>query len=275
MRRVMWPGLFALTLTAAAAGWAGLSSPARAGPVPGKDSWREKGATVSLLVDVYGETTDLAEGHAWEKAADAAARRLARQLKELEWVPTDDDLKALKEMDDRVGEEPPGLEYRPDAGWTLRPEFLQKGLKAAEVVWKLKYDADGGRWKTVAGEPPAELSNEERDAILSRPAFGNGHVFVRVSLTPAAVQAVRDEANRLHRAADEVRQRRESAVREGVVQARLLVAVKVLAALVVLALVVGGYLKLEEATRGYFTTLLRLAAAGVVILTAVGLTFLF
>jgi hypothetical protein len=275
MRRVIWPGLIALTLTAAAVGGAGLPSPARAAPTPGKDAWREKGGTASLLVDVYGEKTDLAEDHAWEKAADAAARRLARQLKELEWVPTDDDLAVLKKMDDRVGEEPPGLEYRPDTGWAVRPEFLQKRLKAGEVVWKLEYDADAGRWKTADGSPPAELGADEKDPANHPRAYGNGHVFVRVSLTPANVQAVRDEANRLHHAADEVRQKQEAAVREVVVQARLLVAVKVLAALVVLALVVGGYLKLEEATRGYFTTLLRLAAAGVVILTAVGLTFLF
>jgi len=50
---------------------------------------------------------------------------------------------------------------------------------------------------------------------------------------------------------------------------------RVLASLVALFLVVFGYLRLEELTRGYYTTLLRLTAAGVVLATVVGLFLVF
>ena len=57
-------------------------------------------------------------------------------------------------------------------------------------------------------------------------------------------------------------------VREHQVLGRHLIAARVLAALVIVLVVAGGYLRLEEATRGYYTTLLRLSAAAVLLLTA-------
>jgi len=52
-------------------------------------------------------------------------------------------------------------------------------------------------------------------------------------------------------------------VREERIQSRQLALAKVLGGLVVLLVVVGGYLRLEEATRGYYTALLRITALGV------------
>ena len=43
---------------------------------------------------------------------------------------------------------------------------------------------------------------------------------------------------------------------------------------VALLIVLGGYLRLEEATRGYYTRVLRLTAAGVLSAVAVGLWIL-
>jgi hypothetical protein len=43
---------------------------------------------------------------------------------------------------------------------------------------------------------------------------------------------------------------------------------RILAALVALFLIVGGYLRLEELTRGYYTTLLRVGAGAVMLLIA-------
>jgi hypothetical protein len=50
---------------------------------------------------------------------------------------------------------------------------------------------------------------------------------------------------------------------------------RALGSLVALFLVVFGYLRLEELTRGYYTTLLRLGAAGVMLMTVMGLFLLF
>ncbi len=63
----------------------------------------------------------------------------------------------------------------------------------------------------------------------------------------------------------EVDQAREQA-QESVVFWRHLVAGRILAGLVALLLIVSGYLRLEELTRGYYTTLLRVGAGAVLLL---------
>ena len=55
---------------------------------------------------------------------------------------------------------------------------------------------------------------------------------------------------------------------------RLAVAARVLAGLVALCLVVVGYLRLEDLTRGYYTALLRLGAGVALLLTVAGLFLL-
>ena len=62
---------------------------------------------------------------------------------------------------------------------------------------------------------------------------------------------------------------------EGPVTWRHLFVGRALGSLVALFLVVFGYLRLEELTRGYYTTLLRLGAAGVMLMTVMGLFLLF
>ncbi len=52
---------------------------------------------------------------------------------------------------------------------------------------------------------------------------------------------------------------------------RHLIAARVLIGLVVLLLVITGYLRLEEATRGYATTMLRVAAVAVLVVAGLGL----
>jgi hypothetical protein len=55
---------------------------------------------------------------------------------------------------------------------------------------------------------------------------------------------------------------------------RQLLLARLLAGAVALLLVMTGYLRLEDATRGYYTTLLRLAAVGVVVVVGAGLWLL-
>jgi len=56
-----------------------------------------------------------------------------------------------------------------------------------------------------------------------------------------------------------------------IVSERHLIVGRVLAGLVAVFLVMAGYLRLEELTRGYYTTLLRLGAGAVLALTVLGL----
>jgi hypothetical protein len=59
--------------------------------------------------------------------------------------------------------------------------------------------------------------------------------------------------------------------RQGVMQERQSVLVRVLIGLVVLLTLVTGYFRLEEATRGFYTGLLRVAVVGILTLTMFGL----
>jgi hypothetical protein len=63
----------------------------------------------------------------------------------------------------------------------------------------------------------------------------------------------------------EVDQAREQA-QANVLYWRHLLVGRILAALVALFLIVGGYLRLEEMTRGYYTTMLRVGAGAVLVL---------
>jgi hypothetical protein len=70
----------------------------------------------------------------------------------------------------------------------------------------------------------------------------------------------RDQAEDLYKVAREQR----------MVPRHLLVA-RILAAVLAVVLVAGGYLRLEEATRGYYTLLLRAAAVAVLVVVGAGL----
>ena len=88
-------------------------------------------------------------------------------------------------------------------------------------------------------------------------------VAAHVDLTDAALRKLQPEVDRkLREARDQVQFQRNG------------LAARALAALVALCLVVGGYLRLEDLTRGYYTALLRLGAGAVVLLTVAGLFLL-
>jgi hypothetical protein len=69
---------------------------------------------------------------------------------------------------------------------------------------------------------------------------------------------------------DQARQMQQKA-REARMTSRHLLLAKVLGGLVSVFLVAGGYLRLEEATRGYYTRMLRLTAIGIVLVVGIGL----
>jgi hypothetical protein len=86
----------------------------------------------------------------------------------------------------------------------------------------------------------------------------------KVTLTPQYVSAVVAES-RSEWVAHEQQERQSHAV------ARQHVLLRVLGGVLALLLVVAGYLRLEEATRGYYTTLLRMVALGVLGAVVLGL----
>jgi hypothetical protein len=126
----------------------------------------------------------------------------------------------------------PDLAWRPDAAYLLRAGIAQRAGPAEPV------------------EPP--------------PRSGQG-VKVNILLTIGAKQL--DE---LRRTAQQEAARQETVARQERVEKRQRGAVVGLVAAVLALLVIGGYLRLEEATRGYSTGLLRAAAVTILVLLVAG-----
>jgi hypothetical protein len=102
-------------------------------------------------------------------------------------------------------------------------------------------------------------------AEAKEPVFVDENVKLRaeyeVTLTQKYVDAVTDAARKEYVSEEKGERKDRAMTRQGVV-------FRVLGGLVVMLLVAAGYLRLEEATRGYYTGLLRAAAVGVVLLAA-------
>jgi hypothetical protein len=122
-----------------------------------------------------------------------------------------------------------------DIGWTPTPnELVSQGV--------------------VHTDKPAEWNTD---------ALHGYEVTAHVDLSDAALRRLQPEVDR---------QRKR--VQDHVVYARLGVALRILAGLVALCLVVVGYLRLEDLTRGYYTAVLRLSAGLALLLTVAGLFLL-
>ena len=118
-------------------------------------------------------------------------------------------------------------------GWTPTPEFLrEKGMVQFE-------------------EPTEQEFNVAKE-------FADGGKMKVVKM-------------QLEITADQAREIQKQARQERMTSRHLLVA-RVLGGLVCLLVVGCGYLRLEEATKGYYTRLLRLAAVGILLLIVLGLS---
>jgi hypothetical protein len=158
------------------------------------------------------------------------------------------------------------------AALARNPSWVEDGYgksaeDAREVALKKSQDAlaeyltrNYGRldWGPVTGprsrlEEWGVLREEKPPEQMDLPGESAQHVQVRVEITERYVREVQKLA------------------REERMQHRHLLLARVLAGLVALLVVVAGYLRLEDATRGYYTTLLRVLAIGVLVVAGVGL----
>jgi hypothetical protein len=139
-------------------------------------------------------------------------------------------------------------ETREDAAKKAQDDALNRAQAA--VVRHLRLNWSPGAEQLVqAGMvrlegAPAERKTDKGDVILAR---------ARVEITPQSRARVEDLA-RQHRS-----------------QLRHFLLARVFAGLVVLFVVVAGYLRLEDLTRGYYTRLLRLVALAVLAVTIAAL----
>jgi hypothetical protein len=159
----------------------------------------------------------------------------------------------------------------PEKGYGKTKEDAHAMAGEHARAWVVQYLADHHTGGDLGWEPSLPFL-EEKGAVQYDPVKETTGIDGETAYEATA--HVRLTADHLREMQEEVRKVQEKA-KEGVVRQREFLAGLVLAGLVVVLLVVASYIKLEEATRGYYTLLLRLAAGGVVLLTVVGLTLLF
>jgi len=134
-----------------------------------------------------------------------------------------------------------------------RDVALKKAEDSVEEHLKRLYGSKG--WKVSADylRQMQVVRFEKPEEVELTPGQRVVKVRAVVELTPSYLEAM------------------QGVVRQQRVEQRHLVLARVLAGLVVLLLVGAGYLRLEEATRGYYTTVLRVAALGLVAVIGLGL----
>jgi hypothetical protein len=176
-----------------------------------------------------------------------------------DWQTTDDDAvkdaldKAKAKVTEYLRSQTPPMEWSPDPGWIQQKlvRDLKDEQKLTEVEFENHHDVQ------VAGHTvPVETQEFEKLGEMRRAAL-----LVEVSQF-ARREIVEQEQTY------QVKQRQDRAsLRQGVL-------VRVLAGLVALLAAVACYLRLEDATKGYYTTLLRLAAVAFVGLVGAGIWLL-
>jgi hypothetical protein len=156
----------------------------------------------------------------------------------------------------------PPMEWSPDPTWIQQK--LLRDLKAEDPAL---------RWDNPEGLKDFDPALEERNingrlvqlqtARFPDPVRKMWRAAIKLEVSPFARAEIEEQERHW-----QVKQRQERAAsRQGVM-------VRVLAALVALLAAVACYLRLEDATKGYYTTLLRLAAVGFVALVGAGIWLL-
>jgi hypothetical protein len=176
-----------------------------------------------------------------------------------DWQTTDDDAvkdaldKAKAKVTEYLRSQTPPMEWSPDPVWIQQK--LVRDLRDGDELTKLEFEKNHD--VQVAGHAvPVETQEFDKLGEMRRAAL-----LVEVSQF-AQKEIVEQEKTY------QVNQRHERAsLRQGVL-------VRVLAGLVALLAAVACYLRLEDATKGYYTTLLRLAAVAFVGLVGAGIWLL-
>ena len=154
-----------------------------------------------------------------------------------------------------------------DPGHGETPDAALEEARKKACAWFRDYlDAKYGDlgWTPTPEELVSEgVVHTDKPVEWNTDALHGYEVTAHVDLSDAALRRLQPEVDRQRKRAQ-----------DRVVYRRLDVAVRVLAGLVALCLVVVGYLRLEDLTRGYYTALLRLAAGVALLLTVAGLFLL-
>jgi hypothetical protein len=139
---------------------------------------------------------------------------------------------------------------------SARQEALDEAAKEVQV-WLNK---QGIRW---TASPEVLHDYVRRSGMVTQKGPVHDEDLPEAGPVKRATMTVELRPNHLHDL--------ERLARQGVMQERQGFLVRVLIALVVLLTVTAGYFRLEEATRGFYTGLLRVVAVGILTLVVLGL----
>ncbi len=205
-------------------------------------------------------TNGVATAHAKPAAAPkASANHLPSWVVKGDWMPTDDEAvkdaldKARAKVTEYLRSQSPPMEWSPDPTWIL-----------VRLVRDLK---DEQRIKELEFENPREVQFAGHTAQVEKEEFkGLGEMrraAVLIEVSPFAQGEIEQQERQW-----QAKQRQDRAAsRQGVLA-------RVLAGVVALLAAVACYLRLEDATKGYYTTLLRLAAVAFVARVGAGVWLL-
>jgi hypothetical protein len=150
----------------------------------------------------------------------------------------------------------------PPVGWTPPRDFVRDKLLS-------NLDASDETFQTFGWnkDSTAEFEVGRHQALEEERTFeGLGEMY-RVALRVTLAPSTNEEIRKQEVAYQEAQQTERALHRQGVMA-------RVLGGLVALLVAVAFYLRLEDATKGYYTTLLRLVAVAFVALVAAGILFL-
>jgi hypothetical protein len=172
-------------------------------------------------------------------------------------------LRALERLQQAAAVPEPG----PDPAWVVDGYDLEDADAAQQAAMR------------KAAESVQEYINKHYGSLGFKPTLEQlvKAGVVRPEGTPGTRELKDGEVKEAHAKVEMTRSYREGLQRMVLQQhtrQRQWLAARALGGFVALLLVCGGYMRLEEATRGYYTRLLRLAAFGVLVGVGVGLWLL-
>ncbi len=168
---------------------------------------------------------------------------------------------AQRKVNDYLDEQRPAIEWRPTRDYVR--DNLVKSLKESDSsVQEILQDKD---WTdrtpiTVPGQQATGLSLQRKSDDATKTIY---RVLLRVEVSPKELEKIKDKEIE-HQRALRLERARE----------RQQILVRLLAGIVAVLIAVASYLRLEDATKGYYTTLLRVVAVAFVALVVAGLALI-
>jgi hypothetical protein len=225
---------------------------------------------LALFLLTAAVSNSVSTAHARPAPAAQSPERPPSWVVQGDWMTTDDEAvqdaldKARAKLTEYLRAQTPPMTWSVDRTWVQQK--LWRDLKADDPAFKA-LDWDNLKEKEVLESRAEEKNISGHTVQLQTGQFKGLGEMRRAALRVEISQFARNEIQEQERQHQAKLRQDRAAARQGVL-------VRVLAGLVALLAVIAAYLRLEDATKGYYTTLLRLAAVTFVVLVGAGIWLL-